>query len=296
MSVFEGIHEQVGTAANAVLEQYAEALMHVVASSTYPSGLAIRTDDELLAITKNLDEVLASMLRGQSALYLSGMTRIAEGIGHQMLDAYGVFGKSSVGRLQAATDAFVREGQTVGSEGFRQWYGRFQEVGTSLRDQMQREIVRAKLTGMSQRELANAFIDLPGFDFANLPSIGERGMRIFTRGGRVGMSEALKNRAMMIARTELQAVTNDMHITWTKNAGFEKYINVNPMDERTTPGCAEASQQPAMTLEEWRRWMGSDGQGGIPPRKPNCRSSLFALPNQALLTADELAASGQHFQ
>jgi hypothetical protein len=296
MQVFNDLQSQAGEAAAALLSQYVEAIVRSVATLTDTGERAITSDGQLRAILDTIDRRLAEMTASAGRLYTDATTRLAEGIGHQMLDTYGGFGRSTVGKLESATAAFQRDGNLIGTAGFREWFRKFQEPGFQLRGLIEKDLTRAQVLGMSQTELANTLLRHPEFQFANLPPVTERGMTIFTRGGSLGESGALANRARVIARTELQGITVDMHLAWTKNAGFEKYINVNPMDERTTLGCAEASQQPAMTLAEWRGWMGSDGQGGIPPRKPNCRSSLFALPNQALLTAAELAASGQHFQ
>jgi len=142
---------------------------------------------------------------------------------------------------------------------------------------MRNAVIRAQLEGWDQRALAEEFLRKPGFNFKNLPSITERGRRIFSLSDTLSPDDALVRRAHVIARTEMNAIGNRMHREWTKAAGFDNYMNVNSAPVATE--CKEANEQGVMSYEAWTKWRASNGRGGIPPRHPNCDSGLLAVPD-----------------
>ena len=172
--------------------------------------------------------------------------------------------------------------------GFAKWAGRFRNAGGGLKEAMERELMNAQLYGWDQRTLAGRFVDIPEFSFKNLPKIDEQGRNIFTMGGKLGDSDALLRRAHMIARTELNGVAERMHETWTQEAGFTKYINLN--SDPVAAECIAANMKPPMTLEEW------DASLGRPPRHPNCDSGLMAVPPESVaeVTAEIKVDADRH--
>lgn len=97
---------------------------------------------------------------------------------------------------------------------------------------------------------------------------------IRTQSGRT-ITRSIATRANAIARVESAKVINAVHQTLAEAAlGDETvYLNSNPLDDRTTDICLEASRQKPMSLEAWSR-----SRWGRPPRlKPFhlCRSILI---------------------
>ena len=85
---------------------------------------------------------------------------------------------------------------------------------------------------------------------------------------------SIATRANAIARIENAKIMNAVQLALCQRAlGNEAvYTNDNPLDDRTTGICREASEQPPMTLDEW-----AASKWGRPPRlRPFhlCRSVL----------------------
>lgn len=89
------------------------------------------------------------------------------------------------------------------------------------------------------------------------------------------ITRSVATRANAIARVECAKVMNGVHQTLADAAlGDETvYLNINPLDDRTTDICLQASRQPPMTMAAW-----SKSRWGRPPRLSPfhlCRSVLL---------------------
>ena len=141
-------------------------------------------------------------------------------------------------------------------------------VGKDISDFMRRELTSAVVQGiptLGPGSLAERLFE--SGRLKPLKIVGKDG-KLYTR--------TVEQRAVAIARVESAKIAQAVsEVKITEVLGEEAvYTTINPEDDRTTPICLQASQQPAMTMAEWRasKW-------GVPPRlEPQfhlCRSHLL---------------------
>ena len=204
--------------------------------------------------------VFRNAYKQMGTMTLKGMTGVYEG-----------FGRVDKDKLRQGRAAFNTGARRLFKPGMKEWADRFQDASGTLKSGMQRTMVEAQLNGWNQRQIAESFLKIPEFQFKNLPALGTRGERVFTMGRKLSPSDALIRRAHVIARTELNAVTNRFITTHAEAHGFTLFVNVN-MDA-VSDVCKAADAAGALTLAEW-----DDGLGR-PPRHPNCDSTLAPVPD-----------------
>ncbi len=260
-----------------VLSRYAKAVLRATGVGTNSQGPAIQTDAQLSGLLDELDAELSRLMGIADKLHESWFTQMADKQIDATEGAYLKLGQPSADRLMGALKAFSRSGfEDVHNASRQAWLDEFRRVGAQLQDELKTEMVKALQDGIGQQDLANRISTNPLFRFENLPN-PESAKRIYGS-ARLGELEALDRRANVIARDAISEASNRLHEKWTQEAGFTLYKNYNPLDGRTTDGCAEASKHAPMTLEQWDRWRAkSDNQGGRPPRLPLCRSQLIAV-------------------
>lgn len=253
--------------------------------ATNGAGAAFSDEGQLIQLLRQIDRALITFRNGDGvkATYKNGWRGVAQAHLKGEPRVYASFGRTTVGRLRSARAAFVTQARAEFPTGFAQWSDRFNDASGQLRGNMRRLLIQANLEGWDQRTLAENLIRVPEFQFKNLPSIGPRGRNIFTMGGTLTPSDALVRRAHVIARTEMNAVSNRMHLNWTEAAGMNKFTNMN--GDPVARECKEANRQEPKTRQEWARWRASNGRGGVPPRHPNCDSMLLAVPPSFETTA-----------
>ena len=277
------------------LNELATKLVQVVGSGTNARGAAVVDDAQLNALIKEIDASIAQFRPKFADLYGSAFKDMGDLVIDKMPGIYEGFGRTSLESIQSARKAFNRSAREYFPKGFSEWADRFQETGTDLRSGMKRALIRSQLEGWDQRRLASEFLRNPDFTFSNLPSIGPRGERLFSMGGALDPPDALVRRAHLIAETELNAVSNRMHLDWTQAAGFDLYYNVN--DYPISEVCQKANHAGSMSMKDWKNWKVEVGvkkkrmMGGIPPRHPWCDSDLFAVPSGYDEYADVLASA-----
>lgn len=129
------------------------------------------------------------------------------------------------------------------------WVARWESVESRLRSEM----LRGRALGLSWHDLAQQ-IQTPLGDLD------------------LGLSnpEAFAN---SFARSALTDMATQESIQAAREVGIEKFVNIGVGDERQSDICAEASQQPPMTVEEW-----AASEWGLPSRHPNCRCDLGGVP------------------
>jgi hypothetical protein len=268
---------RINTAASkdalAVLSETAQRLARLIATSTNAEGTAVINEAHRARIMREVDAELRLMERRFAPAFRRFYT--SQMRAHlTLLSTYSDLGLISPRKAAAARAALTGSARVGREAGFRTWVARFQDNG--LRTSISDALGRAAQHGYSPHLLAADLVRIPEFQFANLPEVGPRGMRVFTMGGNLGEADALVRRAEVIARTESTNIANNLHQTWTQEAGLDKYINVN--DVPVAKECIEANEQGSMTLEGWAVWNASNGKGGRPPRHPNCDSLLVAVP------------------
>lgn len=85
------------------------------------------------------------------------------------------------------------------------------------------------------------------------------------------------------ARTRLSELAHEEGIREAQAVGLVLFTNIGVSDDRQSPICYLACQQPPMTIEQWRNWRrdSSDpsNDGGLPKRHVfNCRDDLVGVP------------------
>jgi len=99
-------------------------------------------------------------------------------------------------------------------------------------------------------------------------------LTITDKAGRTRVMTA-ETRSQAIARTELTRIRQIASVNEATELGLDKYLDVGPLDDRTSDICVAAfaygGEEPH-TLEEWEA-----GGGGVPPRHPNCRHELIPV-------------------
>lgn len=233
-------------------------------------GAAIGNDAQLRRLIAEIDAEIAAIRGAQANVYSTAFKDLGRATIAGTFDVYQGFGESTVGRLRAAQKSFVTKARKeIWTGGFAEWTDRFDDAAGTLRAGMKRSMTKAQLNGWGQRQLANDFLKHPDFTFENLPEISERAERVFNMGGKLKPADALKRRAHVIARTELNGTANQMHLDWTTEAGFDKYMNIN--SDPVAQVCKDANAAGEQTREWW------DGGLGFPPRHPNCDSGMLAV-------------------
>ena len=277
--------ERASRDAALILDDLAKRIVAAVAQGTSPGKVAVETIGQLNALIREMDAITESLKRDYLSAYGRLYSRASVVITGQIPRVYSVFGRSTVDRIDAATVAFKDATRAQFRPGFELWSKKFKASAADLPNAMTSVLQQAQLSGWDQRTIAQNLLRIPEFQWKNLPPVGERGMKVFTLGGRLKPSDALIRRAHVIAATESQAVFQSMHHTWTAEAGLDKFINVNgdPVAEE----CIEANEAGAMSWEEWSQWEASNGKGGIPPRHPNCDSLLLAVPDDYASAVEE---------
>lgn len=270
--LYQKVGVRAGARASTILGRLAQEIVNAVGAGTDASGNAVPNQAAIDALSAEIDRAILRTKRDYANAYAEIFKEAGSATLEETPAVYRAFGTSSVRALEAARDDFIQNLRgTIYNAGFNRWISRF--PGDSLKSSMQRSLINAQLQGWDQRTLAKDFLRDPQFQFANLPSIGERGERIFSLGGRLAPSDALIRRAHTIARTETTAITQSMHRGWTEEAGMDLAINYNgdPVSEI----CISATEQDPMTFEEWDK-----SEWGSPPRHPNCDSILVAVPRE----------------
>ncbi len=272
----------IGSSIHGLLSEYSQAIVSAVGAGTHPAGTAVRTTGELNRIGAEMDKQLRSMLSSADGVYKNNFTVLSNGLNDNTLGAYFSYGEPTVDRLRASFGAFQRR-RVPGlfQSGRDNWMQELSGVGNGLKNRMRGHLTMGRLEGMGQRQVAQRIASDPAFSFQNLPGDPAKMEELFTRGGSLGTNEALRERANRIVRDANSETANRMHEGWTQEAFGEDalYVNINPLDGRTTKGCAEASRLAAMPLPKWDQQIFSDGQAGRPPRKFQCRSTLHLWPH-----------------
>jgi len=283
-SAISRLEAEVAIRAADLLAQYGAQVGRVLAAGTHPTGLAVRDRAEAEKMLREIDDQLEAMLGAQKQLFGQGFRKSVVITNERMAAMYRGLGVSP-SRFRAASEALDDYARVFADASASRWVTEFRgAAGATLRQAIEGALVDAHAFRWDSRDLARALVQIPEFQFENLPPVGERGMRIFTLSGSLGESDALTRRAHMIARTELNTVANRDHLLWTQEVFGEgvKYVNVN--SDPVAVECKEANEQPPMTLPEWDAWRASNGRGGRPSRHPHCDSGLMAI--SAELAAD----------
>ena len=269
----------------ALMDEYSKRIIQAVGVGTNGAGVALGPG-QLEGLLTTLDAELNALANGASALYTQAFDELQASVAESTLSAYVEFGTTTAERLQGAAESFSqRRLPGLFQAGHDQWMADAKRISEPLVDTMRRTLIRGELEGASQRQMGQWLLQESLFQFENLPNPATA-EKLYTAGGRLGRNQALEHRANFIVRENIADTSNRMHERWTQEAGFELYINYNPLDSRTTDICEAASAHTAQTLEQW------DATLGRPRRHMGCRSHLMAVPNE-LRGRNGLVGSGQ---
>ncbi len=260
-------------------------LLSIIGTRSNGVGAAFDSQAQVEQLIRDLDSAIAEIVKGQREVFGKAYAELGKAtIGTS--GVYESFGRTTTGRVKAARAAFIEEARAGGrlspfNRGFKKWVKRFQAQTDLLQSRMTDSLIQAQVEGWGQTQLAKSFVQIPEFQFKNLPEIGKKATDLFTKAGKLSPSDALLNRAHVIARTELTDVTNRMHRSYTKAAFSRevKYRNVN--GEPISQICKDANVAGVKTWAEWETTF------GIPPRHPNCDSGLLAVPEDFVDEAEQ---------
>lgn len=281
LQTFDNLNGQRTEEMQQLLDEYSKALIRIVGAGTNGRGPALSDEAQRIDVLQDLGHELEQLLGQGSKAWNFAYTVMGHGLRDGLIGAYLEFGRTTADRLAAAIGSFEEspEADTAFLIGRNKWLSELHKTGNGLVEAMNEELLAAELDGIGQHELANRIAINPLFRFENLPN-PENARRLYTAGGRLGENEALQHRANVIVRDALAQASNKLNEKWTQEAGYSFYVNINPLDGRTTPACREASAAQAKTLEQWMRWRSKSDPaiGGLAPRHYLCRSQMFAVP------------------
>lgn len=255
-------------AAQAMLNE----LIQDVVRASNGQGAAITSKEHLRALERRLDMIQARAMRGQGKLYRPLFDAILADITKDVPDVYRSLGKPVGDQLARVAASFTnRANNELYRVGFRQWMTQVQKINADVRGVLIETMAKGEIGGWTQRRTVQELLGNPLFRAENLPPIGEHAQRVMS-GGTMDPSLVLDRRAHAIVRTESTAARNAGIQEWSREAGFDKFINAN--DAPVAKVCKAATAQPPMTMEEW-----SASPWGTPPRHPNCDSDLIPVPD-----------------
>ena len=263
-----GLSTQAQAEASRLLNEYAAELVRATMAGTNPSGAALTTmDTRLLGTLENRLKNLVTM-QGQLQQELAQHTLNATARG--MAQAYGGFGVVTPSAIEAAQTSLEAAARVTGRIGFDAWTGRFQNAGGALLEGLKQDLTSAQLHGWSQSDLARAMLRRPEFQFENLPGNPRAMIDHFSRGGTLTESQALVQRAHVIANTEAAHIRSRDLAAWTEGSSIEYCFNANedPVDE----DCIAATAAGVITITKMIALYGDT------PRHPNCDSEIVPVP------------------
>lgn len=263
-----------GVDLSALLLEHVDEVIRMMLRETSPTGKAVDAA-RVEAILRELGAKTAGMINeGGRSVYRQAFKRYTDTTAKGLPDAFSVFGKRTASRLTGTVESFRGDiAERLYQEGFRTWRKRLADLGGSVSSDFERVLYRADALGASQRETVKMLLQSDSFSGKNLPPVGDRFKRIIS-GGTMDEDIILTRRAHMIARTEATATNNAAVERWSKEAGFEKFVNAN--SDPVSPLCKGANAAGAMTAEEW-----AASEWGWPPRHPNCDSQMIPVPPDA---------------
>lgn len=257
-----------GAAAGNLLDGLVRDMFRVIGAETNGTGAAIAQRQQIEAILAAFDERMAQVGDGLSGIYRDNFKAIWEATAADMPGVVSMFGQPDARRLREAVNVFrVEKLDAHYQTGFVKWRQTFSEIGGDLRSTIQEKLFNAELNGWDQARTARELVQSGKFWNTNLPELGDFGKRLYTLSGTLPESDALTRRAMAIVRTESTKIRNAASIGAATEAGYDRFVNVN--EQPVSEVCKTANTLGPLTLEEW-----STRGGGIPPRHPNCDSTL----------------------
>lgn len=273
-----GLSIQAQGEAARLLNEYAAELVRATMAGTSPTGAAVTALDTRLLGT--LESKLKNLVTVQGQLQQELATHTLNATARGMAEAYGGFGVVTPSAIASAQTALEAAARVTGQIGFDSWTGRFQNAGSALLEGLKQDLTNAQLHGWNQSDLARAMLRRPEFQFENLPPVSERAMAVFTRGGTLTESQALVQRAHVIANTEAAGVRSRDLAAWTKGSSIEYCFNANevPVDE----DCVNATAAGVITITKMIALYGDT------PRHPNCDSEIVPVPSALREQATEL--------
>lgn len=260
-------------AAGKLVAELSAELFRIVATTSNGTGAAIAQRQQIEAILAQMDEAIAQTSAKLGTTYRDNFAQMWAELQGGMGDAVAGFGKADASKLRAAAQAFRVTGLDAQYQnGFRTWRDNFARLHGEMRSVIEEKLFSAELNGWDQARTARELIQTGrfsrlGLQSVNSPRFDANVRRLYTLGGTLDEGDALVRRAQAIVRTESTKVRNASIIAASEEAGYDKFVNVN--EDPVSDMCKRANTLGPLTLDEWA----SKG-GGVPPRHPNCDSTL----------------------
>lgn len=237
----------------------------IFAALEMEGGKLMKSTPNLVAAQKVYDEslqVIKKVVSGAGYGWVEDWVNKANMRG-QELGEWSVIGFGDLIRnrdvLLAAYKNFNDVDRFICTAGLEDGYKILDTYGADIADYFRRETLRAIIEGIPVQSLPGSKAD----------SLAKR----IWEGGRVGKGKlpSLTQRAVTIARVELSRIENDTYTQKSQELGLDWGINVNPLDERTTSICTDATLVGPMKYQDWVN------SYGLPPRLNPfhlCRSTM----------------------
>lgn len=230
------------------------------------SGKLLRNAPNLAAVNKVYDEVLTVIREITDAAgheWLETWIGAANARGND-LGAWTVQGFGELvynrGVLLTAFKNFSEVDSLLITSAMENGYRVLDTYGADIAGYFRREMVRAIIEGIPVQSPLGSKAD----------SLAKR----LWEGGRIGKGRmpSLAQRAVTIARFELPKVELATYTQKSRDLGLDYGRNINPLDERTTGICEDATNAGVMTYQQWI------DSYGLPPRVNPfhlCRSQII---------------------
>lgn len=230
------------------------------------SGKLVRNAPNLAAVTKVHDEVLAvirDITDSAGHEWLETWIGAANARGNEM-GVWAIRGFGDLVRnrelLLGAFTNFAELDSLLITSAMTEGYKVLDTYGADIAGYFRRELVRGIIEGIPVQTPLGSKAD----------SLAKR----LWEGGRIGKGRmpSMAQRAVAIARFELPKIENETYTQKSQDLGLNWGININPLDERTTGICEDATMAGPMTYQEWL------DSYGLPPRTNPfhlCRSQII---------------------
>lgn len=184
------------------------------------------------------------------------------------------FGTLSARQLAVATQSFSATFRPdLLSNGHRQWYERMSQTLNAPDSLLRKALIESEVYGESLTDVATRLVESGG-DAALDPGV-----------------DAMR-RAKRFVRTESTRVDTATSVTFAESIGVKKFLNMGIGDTRQAPECEFASEQGALTIDEWNKLTFRGVPVGAPPRHPHCRCGFHGVPEPFTPSDDLLISAG----
>lgn len=291
------IADEAGLELGRAMADMVKDVFDMLAANLNAEGAAVVNEEQLARVLNEMDLQIAELGQAVDGAYRSAWTGQVKALKTGVPGVYASFNKASERKLLAAFDSWKSEfAERHFRNGLQAWRSNATGIVADIRGTVADALGKAEMNGWGPNQTAQELLRTGKFSKIGLesvtdPKFNENVRRMYTLGGTISDDDALIRRARAVARTEATAIRTQATLQWAKEAGFERFINMNMVP--VSQVCKDANAAGPMTEEEWSRTF------GLPPRHPQCDSDLAPWPGDyeaddetADIVAQALAEAG----